>query len=102
MKNTMQIIDHLCKVLQFKFQDILSVIHLVSSTKRYIQQYRDDKWEALCTNVKSFCNKRNINVSYMNVRYVERRDQARHQQIDSTIEYHYSMDIFCTTIYSQL
>jgi hypothetical protein len=43
MKETMQITDHLCQALQSKSQDILSTMHLVSSTKSCIQQYRDDK-----------------------------------------------------------
>jgi hypothetical protein len=68
-------------------------MHLVSSTKRCIQQYRDDKWEALLTNVKSFCNKRNIDVPDMNARYVERRGRARHQQADFTIEHHYEHNV---------
>jgi hypothetical protein len=73
MKETMQIINHLCQELLSKSQDILSVMHLVSSTKEYIQQYRDDKWDDLLTNVKSFCEKRNIDASDMNARYVERQ-----------------------------
>ncbi|XP_062143933.1 uncharacterized protein LOC133851507 [Alnus glutinosa] len=43
MKETMQITDHLCQELQSKSQDILRAMNLVSSTKAYIQQYRDDK-----------------------------------------------------------
>jgi hypothetical protein len=86
MKETMQIINHLCQELLSKSQDILSVMHLVSSTKEYIQQYRDDKWDDLLTNVKSFCEKRNIDASDMNARYVERQGWARHQQADFTIE----------------
>jgi hypothetical protein len=78
MKDTMQITDHLCQALQFKSQDILSAMHLVSSTKKTIQGYRADKWEVLLTKVKSFCNKRNIDVPDMNARYVERRGRARH------------------------
>jgi hypothetical protein len=56
-------------------------MHFVSSTKKCIQQYRDNKWKALLTNVKLFCNKvnkRNIDVPDMNACYVERRDRARH------------------------
>ncbi|XP_062158677.1 uncharacterized protein LOC133866142 [Alnus glutinosa] len=60
------ITDHLCQELQSKSQDILSAMHLVSSTKAYIQQYKDDKWDDLFTNMKSFCEKRNIDVSDMN------------------------------------
>jgi hypothetical protein len=93
IKETMQIID-LCQALQSKSQDILSVMHLVSSTKKSIQGYRDDKWEVLLSKVKSFCNKRNINMPDMNARYVERRGQARHQQADFTIKHHYRVDIF--------
>ncbi|XP_062161921.1 uncharacterized protein LOC133868946 [Alnus glutinosa] len=74
MKETMQITDHLCQELQSKSQDILSAMNLVSFTKAYIQQYRDDKWDDLLTNVKSFCEKRNIDIPDMNARYVERRD----------------------------
>ncbi|XP_062158828.1 uncharacterized protein LOC133866325 [Alnus glutinosa] len=73
MKETMQITDHLCQELQSKSQDILSAMNLVSSTKAYIQQYRDDKWDDLLTNVKSFCEKRNIDVPDMSARYIARQ-----------------------------
>jgi tRNA A37 methylthiotransferase MiaB len=43
MKETMQITNHLYMALQSKSQDILNAIHLVSSSKACIQQYRDDK-----------------------------------------------------------
>jgi hypothetical protein len=43
MKETMQITDHLCQALQSKSQDILSVMHIVSSTKKTIQGYKNDK-----------------------------------------------------------
>jgi hypothetical protein len=52
--------------------------------------------------VKSFCNKCNIDMPDMNVRYVERRGRAHHQQADFIIEHHYCMDIFCVAIDSQL
>jgi hypothetical protein len=89
MKETMQITDHLCQALQSKSQDILSAMHLVSSTKAYIQQFRDDKWDVLLANVKLFCNKRNIGVLDMNTRYVGRQGRARNQQANFTIEHHY-------------
>jgi hypothetical protein len=38
----------------------------------------------------------------MNACYVERRGRAHHQQADFTIEHHYYVNIFCTTIDSQL
>jgi hypothetical protein len=101
MKETIQITDHLCQELQSKSQDILSAMNLVSSTKAYIQQYRNDKWDDLLTNVKSFCEKRNIDVLDMNARY-QRRVRARHQQADFTIKQHYRVDIFYASIDSQL
>jgi hypothetical protein len=95
MKDIMQITDHLCQVLQFKSQDILSVMHLVLSTKTIIQGYRDDKWKVLLIKVKSFYNKCNIDVPDMNARYVKRRGRARHQQADFTIEHHYRVILNC-------
>jgi hypothetical protein len=56
----------------------------------------------LLTKVKLFCNKRNIDIPDMNVRYVERRGRAHHQQVDFTIEHHYRVDICCAVIDSQL
>ena len=102
LKKTMQITDYLCQALQSKSQDILSGMHLFSSTKKTIQGCRDDKWEVLLTKVKSFCNKCNINVPDMNSHYVERRGRASHQQVDFTIKHHYRVDIFYATIDSQL
>ena len=52
--------------------------------------------------MKSFCNKRNIDVSDTNTRYVKRRCRARHQQVNITIEHHYHVDIFYAAIDSQL
>jgi hypothetical protein len=98
IKETMQITNLLCQALQFKSQDILKAMHLVSSTKKCIQQYRDDKWKVLLTIVKSFCTKRKIDVLDMNAHYVERRGRARHQQANFTIEHHYRVDIFCVAI----
>jgi hypothetical protein len=82
MKEMMQITDHLYQELQSKSQDTLNVMHLVSSTKAYIQQHRDDKWNDLLTYGKLFCKKRNLDVPDKNDRYVERRGRARHQQAD--------------------
>jgi hypothetical protein len=102
VKEIIQITDHLYQALQSKSQNILSAIRLVSSTKRCIQQYRDDKWKVLLIKVKSFCNKCNIDVTDMNASYVKRRGRTRHQQADFTIEHHYRIDIFCVAMDSQL
>ena len=41
-KETMEITDKLCQVLQSQSQDILNAMHLVSSTKALIQKFKDD------------------------------------------------------------
>jgi hypothetical protein len=62
-------------------------MHLVSSTKAYIQQYRNDKWDDLLTNVKSFCEKRNIDVPDMNAHFVELAINKPTLQLSNIIEW---------------
>ena len=38
----MELIDKLCQVLQYKTQDILIAMRLISSIKAFIQTFRDD------------------------------------------------------------
>ncbi|KAI8533309.1 hypothetical protein RHMOL_Rhmol11G0287300 [Rhododendron molle] len=85
MKEIMLITDSLCQALQCKTQDILNAMNLVSSTKELLQKLRDDGWDALNSNVILFCEARNIDISDMNGRYIERGGRARHQQDDFTI-----------------
>ena len=101
-KETIEIIDKLCQELQSQSQDILNVMHLVSSTKALIQKFRDDGWDGLLTTVISFCEKHCIDILDMNARYVERRGRACNQQDNITIEHHYRVNIFYATIDSQL
>ena len=56
--------------LQNQSQDILNSTHLVSSTKKLIQQFRDEKWDNLLATVISFHKERGIDVPDMNVHYV--------------------------------
>ena len=49
----------------------LDDIYLVSSIKVFIQKFRDDRWDDLLSLWNNFCETRNINVSNMNVHYVE-------------------------------
>ena len=77
-------------------------MHLVSSTKLLIQKLRDDGWDELIANVKSFCQGVNILVPDFDAQYIARRRRVRHQQDDITIGHHYKVDIFNTVIDSQL
>ena len=101
-KETMEITGKLCQVLQSQSQDILNVMHLVSSTKALIQKFRDDGWDGLLTTMISFCEKHCIDVLDMNACYVARRGRAHNQQDNVTIEHHYRVNIFYATIDSQL
>ncbi|XP_030963919.1 uncharacterized protein LOC115985089 [Quercus lobata] len=83
-------------------QDILNLMNFVSSTKALIQKFRDEEWDILLTIVKSFCEARDIDVSNMNARYVERGGLACYQQDEFTIEHHYREDIFYVAIDSIL
>ena len=64
-------------------------MRLVSSIKKLIQTFKDDKWDNLLTNVILFCELRSIDVPDMTARYVDRRGLACHQQDEFTIEHHY-------------
>ncbi|KAK2636220.1 hypothetical protein Ddye_031012 [Dipteronia dyeriana] len=77
VNDIIEITNLLCQSLQQKSQDISNVIHLVSSTKRLIQQLRDTGWDKLFVKVCSFCEAHNIDVPNMNARYVARRGRAR-------------------------
>ncbi|KAL4653293.1 hypothetical protein ACB092_01G292400 [Castanea dentata] len=102
VNETMGITVKLCQALQNQSQDILNVVHLVSSTKKLIQQFRDEKWDDLLATVISFCKKRGIDVPDMNARYVARFGRSRHQQEDFKNEHYYKVDIFNAGIDSQL
>ncbi|XP_075633613.1 uncharacterized protein LOC142606098 [Castanea sativa] len=102
VNETMGTTNKLCQALQNQSQDILNATHLVSSTKKLIQQYRDEKWDDLLATMISFCKERGIDVLDMNARYVARFGRARHQQEDFRDEHHYKVDIFNEGIYSQL
>ncbi|XP_042414073.1 uncharacterized protein LOC122002799 [Zingiber officinale] len=86
----------------YKSQDILNAMHLVSSTKLLIQKLRDDGWDELVADVKSFCQTLSIPIPDFNAQYIARRGRARHQQDEITIDHHYRVDIFNVVIDSQL
>ena len=72
INETMGITDKLCQALQNQSQDILNATHLVSSIKKLIQQFRDEKWDDLLATFISFCKERGLDVTDMNARYVAR------------------------------
>jgi hypothetical protein len=62
MKSIMGITDVLCQALQKQDQDVVNAMDLVRSTKRLIQDLRDDGWDELFSNVTSFCERHDIEI----------------------------------------
>ncbi|XP_042388004.1 zinc finger MYM-type protein 1-like [Zingiber officinale] len=102
MRKILEISNLLCQALQLQSQDILNAMHLVSSTKLLIQKLRDDGWDELVADVKSFCQALSIPIPDFNAQYIARRGRARHQQDEITVDHHYRVDIFNVVIDSQL
>ncbi|XP_041001692.1 uncharacterized protein LOC121247402 [Juglans microcarpa x Juglans regia] len=101
MKKIIGITNALCQSLQQNSQDIVNALCLVSTTKVLIQNLRDDGWESLLTDVISFCEKHEIDISDMNGQYPRARGKSRHQ-VDKSMEHHFRIDIFTAKIDFQL
>ncbi|XP_060972539.1 uncharacterized protein LOC133038413 [Cannabis sativa] len=101
MKNILEISNMLCQALQLQSQDILNAMHLVSSTKILIQKLREDGWDKLVDEVKTFCEAINIPVPDFDTHYTA-RGKARRQQDGMTLKHYYKVDIYNAVIDSQL
>ncbi|KAG6692738.1 hypothetical protein I3842_10G129500 [Carya illinoinensis] len=88
MKKIMGITNALCQSLQQNFQDIVC-------------QEPNDGWESLLTDVKSFCEKHQINIPDMNDQYTRGRGKSR-CQVEKSTEHHFRIDKFFATIDFQL
>ena len=100
VNETIGITNKLCQALQNQSQDILNSMHLVSSTKKLIQQFRDEKCDNLLATVISFHKERGIDVLDMNVmlqNLVELVINKRTLEMNIIIK----MDIFNARIDSQ-
>ncbi|RID52634.1 hypothetical protein BRARA_G00086 [Brassica rapa] len=60
MVHLLGLTDSLSKALQQRDQDILNAMSLVKSTKRQLQDFRDNGWHSLMDKVFSFCQKYDI------------------------------------------
>ncbi|XP_027088673.2 uncharacterized protein [Coffea arabica] len=102
MRDILGFAQVLSQALQCKSQDILNALKLVSVTKDRLQSYRDNGWNELFTNVKTFCDARNIEMPDMNVIYKAGRGRIRKQNDPITMEHHYRIDVFLATVDSQI
>ncbi|XP_029148846.1 uncharacterized protein [Arachis hypogaea] len=99
-REIMGITNVLCQALQQQSQDILNAMHIVSTSKLLLQQLRDGGWCNFLANVKNFCEKHEIEVLNMSAQYVFGRGRSRQPSV--TVEHHYRIDVFLTTIDSQI
>ncbi|KDO72487.1 hypothetical protein CISIN_1g038425mg, partial [Citrus sinensis] len=88
--------DLLCQALQVKSQDILNVVHLVSTTKKLLQRLGDNGWETFIENVILFCEKNEIYMSDMKARHMKGRGRSCQQNNYIIVEHYYHYDIFNT------
>nr|XP_023928246.1 uncharacterized protein LOC112039587 [Quercus suber] len=102
MKEIMGITNVLCQALQQHSQELLNVMHLVSTTKSLIQKLRDDGREPLLASVISFCEQHEIDIPDMNAHYTKGRGRYHRQDEDLTMEHHFRIGIFTVAIDFQL
>ncbi|TYH34404.1 hypothetical protein ES332_D13G126000v1 [Gossypium tomentosum] len=100
MKEVLGVIDNICQALQYRSQDILKAMSLVSTTKDLIQKLRDDGWDKLLKNVISFYETWELDFPNINAQYIVGRSHNKKE--DVTMEHHYRVDIFFATIDTQL
>ncbi|ESR41108.1 TTF-type domain-containing protein [Citrus sinensis] len=92
----------LCRALQTKSLDILNALNYVTSTKRLLQEFRDNGWDDFIRSMASFCRKHDITVPDMSVCYMEDTRCSCPQKDYVIVEHHYHFDIFNVVIHFQL
>ncbi|XP_022880789.1 uncharacterized protein LOC111398066 [Olea europaea var. sylvestris] len=87
--------DVLCQALQKKFEDILTVMRFVHTTKIIIQELREDSWEEFLQEVNCFCSKNDIHIPDFHSSYMVGHSHGREYP---TIKHHYHFNIFNAAI----
>jgi hypothetical protein len=88
----LSITDELTKALQRKDQDIVEAMGLISDVKVRLQDVRDNGWEPLLTQVKSFCEQYKIKMPNMSDITVSMGESVRSKN-KVTMNYYYKVDI---------
>ncbi|XP_077215543.1 uncharacterized protein LOC143850131 [Tasmannia lanceolata] len=81
--------------------EFVFILHLMKEIMG-ITDLKEDGWNSLLENAKSFCERRGIDIPYMSAPYTAGRGQSRESQDLITMEHHYRVDIFNAAIDSQL
>ena len=87
--------------MQKKNQDIVNVMTLVRVSKQRLQMMRDGEWEALLTEVSSFCSKHDIPILNMDEIFVVGVRPRRYGPQITNL-HHYRLDLFFEVIDLQL
>ncbi|XP_076947317.1 uncharacterized protein LOC143619221 [Bidens hawaiensis] len=102
VKEVMGKTDILSQALQKKSQDILNAMELVTATKGNLNDYRNNGWDSLITQVKCFCEKHEIDMPKMDASYTSTRYRPRKKDNQVTFEHFYGVDLFTSTLDKQL
>ncbi|XP_044425427.1 zinc finger MYM-type protein 1 [Triticum aestivum] len=103
MKEIFEITELLGQALQKKSQDIVNVVRLVSSTKQCLQELRsDDGYQVFITTVVEFCVNHSIDIPDFEETYIMRGGRARRQPDQFTKEHYFRVEIFFSTLDTQL
>ena len=70
MERIIKITDVLCQTLQKKSMDILNALDTLSNTKVLLADLREEGWEPLIEEVKTFCVKHEVEIPDMSRKYV--------------------------------
>ncbi|KAM3328908.1 hypothetical protein ACQJBY_026167 [Aegilops geniculata] len=101
MERIMKITDVLCLKLQHKSLDIANALDCVSNTKVLLGELREDGWDNLFEDVKSFCVKHEIDIPDMDQKYVD-VTKSRNKHDNTTVIHHYKVDVFNVAIDQQV
>lgn len=91
------ITNDLSQALQRKDQDIVEAMGLISDVKTRLQDVRDNGWEPLLDQVKSFCEEYGINVPNMDDLTVPMGESVRSKN-KVTLRHYYKVGIFNVAI----
>ncbi|XP_076958663.1 uncharacterized protein LOC143634475 [Bidens hawaiensis] len=77
-------------------------MELVSATKGNLNDYKNNGWDSLITQVKCFCEKHEIDMPNMDALYTSTRYRPRKKDNQVTFEHFYRVDLFTSTLDKQL
>ncbi|KAI3465093.1 hypothetical protein Pfo_021756 [Paulownia fortunei] len=90
MVELLEMTDDLCRILQYKSQNILNAMDAVANTNELVQKFRENGWDQLFDKVKNMNAPRRLGRGRL------------HKGNPITLEHHYRIDIFTRIIDSIL